>query len=59
VLRLRPDLPVILASGYSVTLTPSMLEERGIRELLHKPLEYRALAGSLARVLPRQLGQSA
>jgi signal transduction histidine kinase len=59
VLRLRPTLPVILASGYSVTLTPSMLEEQGIRELLYKPLEYRALAGSLARVLPRRFGQSA
>jgi signal transduction histidine kinase/ActR/RegA family two-component response regulator len=59
VLRLRPDLPVILASGYSVTLTSGMLEERGIRELLYKPLEYGELAATLARVLPQRLGQTA
>jgi signal transduction histidine kinase/ActR/RegA family two-component response regulator len=59
VLRLRPGLPVILASGYSVTLTSNMLEERGIRELLYKPLEYRALAATLQRVLPQRLGQTA
>jgi len=59
VLRLRPGLPVILASGYSATLTSAMLEEHGIRELLYKPLEYRALAATLSRVLPRPLGQTA
>jgi DNA-binding NtrC family response regulator len=57
-LRLRPQLPIILTSGYSATLTSSMLEEMGIRELVYKPLEYRAMAGALARALPRELGKT-
>ena len=59
VMRLRPDLPVILASGYSATLTSERLEELGIRELLVKPIDYRTLATALARALPRRLGKTA
>jgi DNA-binding NtrC family response regulator len=58
-LRLRPNLPVILSSGYSATLTQEMLDEMGIRELLYKPLDYRALAEALARALPGQLSRTA
>ncbi len=59
VLRLRPDLPVILASGYSATLTSERLEELGIRELLVKPIDYRTLATALSRALPQPLGKTA
>jgi PAS domain S-box-containing protein len=59
VLRVRPDLPVILATGYSATLTPEALEERGIAELLFKPLDYQSLAAALAKVIPRRLGRTA
>lgn len=58
-LRLRPELRIILTSGYSATLTPGMLEEMGIHELLHKPLHYRAMASVLNRALPRRLGKTA
>ncbi len=59
VLRLRPDLPVIVASGYSATLTSERFEGHNIRELLVKPLDYRTLAVALARALPDRVGQTA
>ncbi|HVY32451.1 MAG TPA: ATP-binding protein [Polyangiaceae bacterium] len=59
VLRLRPNLPVILATGYSATLTPEALEERGIAQLLFKPLDYQGLAAALAQVLPPPLERTA
>ncbi len=59
VLRLRPELPVILASGYSATLTKERLKQHRIRELLVKPLDYRTLANALDRALRPRLGQTA
>jgi PAS domain S-box-containing protein len=37
-LRERPDLPVMLMTGYSSTVTPEYAERLGVRTLLHKPL---------------------
>jgi len=49
----RPDLPIVLVSGY----TGPMLTERalgvGITEILKKPVQSREIAGALARVLRR------
>ena len=49
----RPDLPIVLISGY----TGPMLTERafgaGITEILKKPVQSREIAGALARVLKR------
>jgi signal transduction histidine kinase len=49
----RPDLPIVLVSGY----TGPMLAERalavGVTEILRKPFQSRELAGALARVLKR------
>jgi DNA-binding NtrC family response regulator len=47
----RPDLPVVLMSGYSgATLTHGALAT-GVGELLTKPLQSREMAAALARVL--------
>lgn len=48
---LRPKLPIILTSGYSGTLTREGLQEAGIRELVPKPLDYRALGLAIHRAL--------
>ncbi|HWS69924.1 MAG TPA: AAA family ATPase [Steroidobacteraceae bacterium] len=49
----RPDLPIVLVSGYSgATLTQDSLAA-GVSELLTKPLQSRELAATLARVLHR------
>ena len=51
--RRRPDLPIVLMSGY----TGPMLTERalgaGITEILKKPVQSREIAGALARALKR------
>jgi CheY-like chemotaxis protein len=42
--KIRPNLPVVLASGYSSFLTAEILREAGICELLEKPVALPALA---------------
>jgi DNA-binding NtrC family response regulator len=47
----RPELPIVLVSGYSgVSLTQGALTA-GVSELLTKPLQSREMATTLARVL--------
>jgi signal transduction histidine kinase len=48
---LRPDMPVILASGLSSTLSPETLREAGIREVVDKPVSLQTLAEVLQRTL--------
>jgi len=48
---IRPDLPVILVSGYSVSVDADRLREAGICERLDKPVSPSVLAEVLARVL--------
>jgi FixJ family two-component response regulator len=49
----RPDLPIVLMSGYSgVSLTQAALAA-AVSELLTKPLQSREMAATLARVLHR------
>jgi signal transduction histidine kinase/ActR/RegA family two-component response regulator len=49
--RMRPDIPVILMSGYSGTQLAERAHAAGIGEILRKPLESRDLADALARAL--------
>ena len=50
-LRIRPDLPVLLATGYSGILTPDTVRQRGLRGLLFKPFTPDSLARALAQAL--------
>jgi PAS domain S-box-containing protein len=55
--EVRRDLPVILMTGYSVSLTPEVLEAAGVRQLLLKPINLHALgtavhAALAAKALP-------
>jgi signal transduction histidine kinase/ActR/RegA family two-component response regulator len=50
-LKLRPDLPVILFTGYSESVSRETAQEVGIREFLMKPLSRRELAGAVRRAL--------
>ena len=52
--KLRPDMPVVLASGFSENLTPERLEEEGVGAFLMKPF----VAKELARALERAMGTS-
>jgi len=49
---LRSDLPVILATGYSVNLVPEQIQAAGICEVLEKPYTIGMLAAAVRRHLP-------
>jgi CheY-like chemotaxis protein len=51
--RQRPDLPIILMSGYTGPSLTRQALAAGISELLAKPLQSRQIAATLARVLHR------
>ena len=50
-LKLRPDIPIILATGHSDTVNPDTARAAGIRDFLMKPLAKRELAEAVRRVL--------
>ena len=50
-LRARPDMPVLLASGYITDELQAELSRLGIREVLHKPVAVAQLGEALARAL--------
>jgi PAS domain S-box-containing protein len=51
--RHRPDLPIVLVSGCSGPILTQHTLAAGVSELLTKPLQSRAIATTLARVLHR------
>ncbi|WP_020678291.1 response regulator [Geopsychrobacter electrodiphilus] len=50
-LKIRPDIPVILCSGYSATTTEEVAKGMGVREFCMKPLEAEQLFTVVKRVL--------
>lgn len=50
-LQLRPDLPIILTTGYSSSLTADKVKALGFRELLLKPHTLLSLGTAVHRVL--------
>ena len=50
-LRMNADLPIILATGYSETLTPEKAYTLGIRQYLKKPVKIRHLVQHIQRLL--------
>jgi PAS domain S-box-containing protein len=51
VLQIRPDIPVILCTGYSDLVTSRSAREAGIRDFIIKPLDRLTIAQTLRRVL--------
>jgi len=49
--RLRPDIPIVIMSGYVDSTAALLARSAGVSEVLRKPLKGRDLAESLARVL--------
>jgi two-component system, cell cycle sensor histidine kinase and response regulator CckA len=50
-LVLRPDLPIIICSGYSETFSPETARELGIRKFLMKPVLLGEIATTIRKVL--------
>ncbi len=51
ILEIRPDMPIILCSGFSETASMEKAKAIGIREYLMKPLVIQQLANSIRKVL--------
>ncbi|MDH3394212.1 MAG: response regulator, partial [Desulfobulbaceae bacterium] len=54
ILAIRPELPVIMATGYSETINEEQAKEIGIRELLMKPLDLHDFEQVILRNLPQK-----
>ncbi len=50
-LALRPDVRIILTTGYSATITADVARELGFRALLPKPCDLRSLGETVQRVV--------
>lgn len=50
-LGVRKDLPIILCTGFSETVSPEKAKEAGIREFIMKPVTKREMAQAVRRVL--------
>ena len=51
VIALRPDMPVIICTGFNESMDPAKSEALGIRAYLMKPLKIQELATTIHRVL--------
>jgi CheY-like chemotaxis protein len=51
--EIRPDLPIILCTGYSEQISQETEETEGIAEFVMKPLSKREMAETVRRVLDR------
>ena len=56
--RLRPDVPIVLMSGYSGLRLRERAGAVGIREVLRKPLQSKDIAECLGRVLHSGAGRA-
>jgi YesN/AraC family two-component response regulator len=50
-IKIRPDLPIILCSGYSDSVSPESARQLGIREFLSKPVTIADFARVIRQVL--------
>ncbi len=55
-LTIRPDLPIILCSGFSETITPEEARAMGIRRFLMKPILMGEIATAIRKVLEGEDG---
>jgi len=55
-MRIRPDIPVILCTGFSETITPEKAKAIGFKDFIMKPLIRRQVAEAIRRVLDHKEG---
>jgi len=56
-LAIRPDIPIILCTGYSESVGEKQVKAEGIREFFMKPLEVQSLAAAIKKHLPKKPGE--
>jgi CheY-like chemotaxis protein len=57
-IRINPQIPIILCTGYSTRINPEQAVEIGIRSFVSKPVLRRDIAESIRKVLDGELKQS-
>jgi CheY-like chemotaxis protein len=50
-MRIRPDIPIVLCTGYTEMISRDKARTLGIREFVTKPLVKREIAETIRRVL--------
>ncbi len=55
IISIRPDIPVIVCTGYSEKIDKEIVKKIGIKELAMKPLAMKDLAEMLRRVLDEKI----
>lgn len=51
ILKIRPDIPIIVCTGFSEKISPEIARKAGVRELLMKPVSLDDLAKTLQNIL--------
>lgn len=55
ILKIRPDLPIIICSGYSSKLSKEKAIQIGVKELLVKPINKTAFAQTIRKILDEKI----
>ncbi len=54
VMKIRPDIPIILCTGFSARITEERAKDMGIKAFVMKPIPMQNLADTVRRVLPNR-----
>jgi two-component system, cell cycle sensor histidine kinase and response regulator CckA len=53
-IRIRPDIPIILCTGFSELVTPDTANDWGLKEVIMKPIVKSQISASIRRVLDQK-----
>jgi len=53
-ISIRPDIPIIVCTGYSEKINPDIVKEIGIKELAMKPVVMKDVAQMIERILSKK-----
>lgn len=58
--KIRPDIPIILATGYSGAVTPEIIQKHKFQRLISKPISLQTLAQALQEIFspPRKTNET-
>jgi two-component system cell cycle sensor histidine kinase/response regulator CckA len=54
-MKIRPDIPIILCTGHSESISPETAKQGGIKAFLMKPIAKHDLARAVRRVLDNRV----
>ena len=54
ILQIRPQMPIILSTGYSSQITEDMVKAAGIKGFVNKPLVKKEIGDLIRQVLDRK-----